>query len=70
MSVFKTFREKHGLTQAELATALGLKSQAAVSNYENGERDPEIPTARKFIAYAKKKGDRYTLDDIYSSRPN
>lgn len=70
MSVFKTFRDKHGLTQSELATAIGLKSQAAVSNYEKGGRAPELETARKFIAFAKKKGERYTLEDVYPSRPN
>jgi DNA-binding XRE family transcriptional regulator len=68
MSVFKTFRDKHGLTQSELATAIGLKSQAAISQYENEERSPELPIARKFIAFAKKKGDSYTLEDVYSSR--
>ena len=69
MSVFKTFRDKHNLTQTELATQLGLRSQAAISQYENG-RDPEIDIARKFIAFAKKKGDRYTLEDIYAPRIN
>jgi len=65
VNIFKSFRKRHGLSQAELAAGLGLHSQSAVSNYENDLREPEIDVAKKFQKFAKKKGEKITLDQIY-----
>lgn len=37
-------REYCGLTQAELALKLGLKTDKTVWNYENGVREPKMET--------------------------
>lgn len=65
--LFRHFREKHGLTQLQLALKIGLTSQAAVWHYENNERDPIMRVAKKFIRFAKKEyGEDYALGDIYT----
>lgn len=44
--VFQEAREELGLTQNELAQALGLSSDRAVRRYENGEREISHSLAR------------------------
>lgn len=55
----KEFREKKGLSQAELGNRVGLK-QTTISQYENGSRKPKL-------AMAKKLADALdvSLDDIF-----
>ena len=38
----KELREKHGMTQAELAHAIGVSSRSTITMYENGTRRPSI----------------------------
>lgn len=64
MNVFKEFRKRHSLSQAELGDLLNI-GQSAISNYENSEREPEVHIAKQFVCIAKAKGDAYTLDDVY-----
>ena len=56
----RQFREKKGLTQAELGNRVGLK-QTTISQYENGSRTPTL-------AMAKKLSDvlGISLDDFFS----
>lgn len=43
---FYELRKNAGVTQEELAKALGLK-QCSISNWENGISKPDLPTAVK-----------------------
>lgn len=50
MNRIKELRQSKGLTQAELATKLGVTRQA-VSLYEKGQRKPKIETLKKLADY-------------------
>ena len=50
MNKIKELRQSKGLTQAELATKLGVTRQA-VSLYEKGQRKPKIETLKKLAEY-------------------
>lgn len=50
MNRIKELRKSKGLTQAELATKLGVTRQA-VSLYEKGQRKPKIETLKKLADY-------------------
>ena len=64
---FRDFRDRHGLTQAELGKALGLQSnpQGRISHYERGRRALSMDIAHSFIAFARTHGDEYVLEDIF-----
>jgi transcriptional regulator with XRE-family HTH domain len=47
-TLIRAVRQRHGLTQAELALRAGT-SQPVVSAYENGRRDPTYATLRKLV---------------------
>ena len=38
----KKYREKAGMSQLELSTAIGLKGKGIISKYERGERMPTL----------------------------
>lgn len=40
----KLFRLQHGMTQAELAKAIGATSRSTISMYEGGTREPDLET--------------------------
>ena len=46
----KELREKHGLSQRELAAILGI-GNSSISQYENCLRRADIETAKKFADY-------------------
>jgi transcriptional regulator with XRE-family HTH domain len=46
----RTYRQRIGLTQPELAFLLGMESGGSVSRYENGHRLPLLRTALTFEA--------------------
>lgn len=48
----KFLRLQHGLSQAELGRILGFSYQA-ISNYENGKREPRISEIIQFADYFK-----------------
>lgn len=64
---FKLIRARLGVTQAELATPLGV-TQGSISFYENGQIVPPL-VAQKLIAFAKTRGVALTFDDIYGGKP-
>jgi putative transcriptional regulator len=64
MNTIKTIRQKLGMTQAELATALQI-TQSQVSKYERGEQEISPALARDLIRYAQTQGKRVTFNDIY-----
>ena len=47
----RELREEHGLTQKELAQALGLSSKSTITNYEQSDRDPDYETLIKIAKY-------------------
>ncbi|WP_419918025.1 helix-turn-helix domain-containing protein [Candidatus Poriferisocius sp.] len=49
--LIRAARQRHGLTQAELAARAGT-SQPVVSAYERGQRDPTTRTLRRLLAAA------------------
>lgn len=70
MNLLKTYREKAGLSQAELSMKAGFGSgQGRISNYECGNRRPSLDDARKIVAALRKSGVRCTLDDVFPIEP-
>lgn len=63
MNNIKSIRERLGVTQAELAAALGM-TQGNVSFYERGQMVPP-DAARKMIDFASARGQVITFNDIY-----
>lgn len=57
----KQFREKKGLSQAELGRIVGLK-QTTISQYESGSRKPNITMAKKLADALE-----ISLDDFFCS---
>lgn len=49
MNAIRSYREKHGLSQAEFARLVGVQ-QTAISNYEIGFRTPNIRVAKRIQA--------------------
>ncbi|MBP1993987.1 helix-turn-helix domain-containing protein [Paenibacillus eucommiae] len=49
-------REKHALTQEELANKLGI-SRAALSHYETSRREPDYETMNKIASFFKVSTD-------------
>jgi transcriptional regulator with XRE-family HTH domain len=58
----KYWREKRGLSRAEFALNLGLKSLGTVSMWENGKRSP---SSRRLIEIAILL--RCTIDDLFKN---
>lgn len=67
MSTIKSIRERLGLTQTELATAIGC-TQGNIGHYERGQYLP-VERAERLIDFAQGKGLRLTLDQIYGRMP-
>ena len=65
MSTFKAIRHCLGVTQADLARALGM-SQGNISFLERGQTiTPD--TAKKLIAYAASLGVGLSYDQVYGA---
>lgn len=63
----ETIRRRLGMSQAELAHQLG-RSQAQVSNYENGvDLPPEV--ARLLVGLARSRLLELTMDHVYGLEP-
>lgn len=60
----KKIRTKLGMTQGSFAQAVDI-GQSTVANYEKQIRHPEVPTAFAIKDFAKSKGIKVTLEDIY-----
>ena len=63
----KEMRKKRGLTQSELAEALGLETVSAISKIENGNLGRQ-PTFWKLAAIAKELG--CSLDELIDESSN
>ena len=62
-NAFQRFRSQTGMSQVELAAALGL-GQSAISGYERGAF-PEPAIAKLFVDLAKRHRVRMDLDEVY-----
>lgn len=63
-STIREIRLKLGMSQNDLAVYLG-KTAAAISNYENWIRRPDVETAYKILELASSNGISKKLEDIY-----
>lgn len=63
MNRIKAIRERLGLTQTELALALG-KTQGNVGFYERGQTVPP-DVAKRLICYANERGVAIGYEDVY-----
>lgn len=64
MNNIRTFRERVGLTQSDLAKMVGC-TRGAICHYETGRRGMDIDLCRTFIAAFKKHGMEVSLDDLF-----
>lgn len=64
MSNLKQIRESAGMTQAELASAIGM-TQGAIGHYESGRRTPGLAECRLILAALKKRKVKCTLDQLF-----
>lgn len=64
MNNLKLYRVKAGVTQTDLADAIGL-TQGAVSHYEAGRRLPTLDDCRLIVGAFNKMGINVTLDDVF-----
>ena len=46
----RTIRERLGMSQSEIAKAVGIDNRASISGYERGDREPPLPI---LLAYSK-----------------
>mgnify|MGYP002166215536 CR=1 FL=1 len=66
-TVLRKLRKDRGLTQKQLALALGL-SESAISMYERGQREPDFETLEIIADYFNVDMDFLTGRTPYSSR--
>lgn len=65
MSNLAKYRRQAGLTQLELAAAIGI-SQGAITHLETGRtKSPEFETVRAILRVLKEKGVECTGDDVF-----
>lgn len=64
MNNIRTFRERVGLTQSDLAKMVGC-TRGAICHYETGRRGMDIDLCRTFIAAFRKHGIEVSLDDLF-----
>lgn len=65
MTNLRDIRRTLNLSQAELASAMGV-TQSALSQYETGRCQPLIKHAKKLIAFAGGRGILISLEDVYA----
>jgi transcriptional regulator with XRE-family HTH domain len=49
----KRIRLNAALSQTELAKSIGVKDRASISLYENGQREPPLPTLLSYARFAR-----------------
>ncbi|MBS0878639.1 MULTISPECIES: helix-turn-helix transcriptional regulator [unclassified Tatumella] len=64
MNNLRTIRKRLGMTQGELASAIGLKTAGAICHYEHGRRELSISMSRKILQVLNTKGASVSLDDL------
>lgn len=64
MNKIRSFREKFGLTQGDLAKVVGC-TRGAICHYETGRRGMDINLCRMFIKAFEQYGHKVTIDDLF-----
>lgn len=57
-------REHLGMSQGEIARALGVDNRASISGYERGEREPPLPVLLRYARLAGVSTDLLIDDDV------
>ncbi|EMG3683458.1 TPA: helix-turn-helix transcriptional regulator [Serratia marcescens] len=57
-------RKKVGITQQQLASALGW-NQSRIGNYESGKRNPDLSTCRRIVEVLNSLGAECSLDSVF-----
>jgi DNA-binding XRE family transcriptional regulator len=60
----RVIREHLGISQGEIARALGVENRASISGYERGEREPPLPILLKYARLAGISTDVLIDDDM------
>lgn len=68
MCNLRQIREAAGITQAELAAAIGM-TQGAIGHYESGRRTPGLSECRSILAVLQKRNVHCTLDQVFPAEP-
>ncbi|WP_395652533.1 helix-turn-helix transcriptional regulator [Brevundimonas sp.] len=68
MNGIRHIRKQLGLTQAQLAQAIGSE-QSSICTYELGKFTLKPELARRVAELARERGFECTLDDVYSEAP-
>lgn len=66
MNNISYIRSELGLSQSELAAAIGGMTAGNISHYEQGRQEVPPDVARRLIAAAAELGVVLTFDDIYA----
>jgi len=45
-------RTKAGLSQTDMAKAVGVKNRSSIAGYETGEREPPLPVLLRYAQFA------------------
>jgi len=53
-----------GMSQGEIAKALGVPNRASISGYERGDREPPLPTLLAYARLAKVSVESLIDDDM------
>lgn len=64
MIKLKQMRMARGLTQSQLASAIG-QTQGSVCHYESGKRKPDIATCHQIVAALSDPDFQITIEDIF-----
>ncbi|EAS6352177.1 helix-turn-helix transcriptional regulator [Salmonella enterica] len=64
MNTISTVRKRVGVTQQQLAEALGWK-QSRIGNYEAGVRTPDLKACRQIVNALRSLGAECTLDTLF-----
>ena len=57
-------REQLGMSQGEIARALGVENRASISGYERGEREPPLPILLKYARLVGISTDLLIDDEV------
>lgn len=60
-------RKKAGITQSQLAAALGW-NQSRIGNYEAGVRTPDLYSCRRIVEVLNSLGVECSLDSVFPSK--
>lgn len=64
MNNLSRYRKKLGLTQADLAEAIGC-TKGNISHYEKGRRKADLDVCRGLVAFFNRNGVLVTVDDLF-----